>query len=188
MDIRTLIFAKTHEWEYEKGISDNKFDKGGKTNDGITYNHYNAYCFEVLGRQPTYEHFITMPKADIMEFYVRVWKRMSLDGIGNTLLAGICFDFGFNSGFAKREIQEVLQQLGYKIEADNVFGPKTISCLNDAYKKYGFGLADLILSARLYYVTSLVYKDETQFAFLKGWFNRIMDFRAFVLKYEKSFG
>lgn len=182
MDTSKVFFSKTYQWEYEKGITDNKLDKGGKTNDGITLSHYNAYCQEVLGRAPSYEHFVAMPKEDILKFYGRVWRRMGCDKIDNPLLAGICFDFGFNSGFAKREIQEVLQRLGFKITADNVFGNQTVTALNTAYKLHGYGLIDLIFAARITYVSELVYRENSQIAFLKGWLNRIMDWREFVLE------
>jgi lysozyme family protein len=172
-----VIFSKTHQWEYEKGITDHKLDKGGKTNDGITLGHYNAYCMEVLGRKPTDEHFLSMTKAEILKFYARVWQRMGCNKIENPLLGGICFDFGFNSAFAKREIQEVLQGLGYKIQADNVFGPVTIAALNHAHRQYKYGLLDLIFAARISYVSSLVYREYDQIAFLKGWLNRIFDWR-----------
>lgn len=176
-----IIFSKTYQWEYEKGISNHKNDLGGKTNDGITYDHYLAYCLPVLRRKPTPEHFESLTKGEIMQFYARVWLRMGCDQINNPVLAGICFDFGFNSGFAKREIQEVLIQLGYKIQADNIFGPQTIQALNHAHKLYRYNLIDLILSARLTYVTELCYRNITQLDFLKGWFNRIMDWRQFAL-------
>lgn len=175
------IFNQTYKWEYEKGISDNQNDKGGKTNDGITYKHYTAYCQQVLGRSPSYEHFLSMSKDDVMKFYNRVWLRMGCDKIQNIILAGVCFDFGFNSEFAKREIQEVLQGLGYKIVADNIFGNQTITALNDAFNKYQYGLIDLILSARIAYVSSLVYKEISQLEFLKGWLNRIISWREYAL-------
>jgi lysozyme family protein len=174
-----LIFQQTWKWEYEKGITDNPNDHGGKTNDGITFDHYSRHCQEVLGRPPQYSHFLTMSMTEIFKFYQRIWQRMGCHMIKNSVLAGICFDFGFNSGNAKREIQEVLQKLGYKIAADNVFGPATLAALNHAYSVYGEDLIDLIFIARLNYMSELAYREQSQITFIKGWFNRVADWRIF---------
>jgi lysozyme family protein len=99
------------------------------------------------------------------------------------MLGIVCFDFCFNSEFGKREIQEVLQKLGYRIASDNVFGSQTYAALNSAFNRYGYNLIDLILTARLQYVSELVYRDQSQMTFIKGWFNRIADLRVFVQKY-----
>lgn len=181
--MKELIFKQTWKWEYERGISDNPNDKGGATNDGITYDHYTRYCMDVLGITPSYTHFLTMSMVEIFKFYQRIWERMGCHMIRNQVLAGICFDFGFNSGNGKREIQEVLQKLNYKIDADNVFGPATLSALNHAFFVHGEKLIDLILVARLTYMADLVYRDMTQIGFIKGWFNRVADWRIFSKTY-----
>lgn len=181
--MKDLIFAQCHKWEYEKGITNNPLDTGGATNDGITYKHYLAYCFEVLGIQPTFEHFKNMTQTEIIKFYERVWVRMGCHLIQNQVLAGCVFDFGFNSGNGKRETQEVLQGLGFSIDADNVFGPKTIATLNYAYRAFGADLVDMILIKRLSYVQEVVFKRNNQIAFIQGWFNRVQDWRNFAKKY-----
>jgi lysozyme family protein len=178
--MKDLVLKQTYKWEYDKGVTNNPNDTGGATNDGITYTHYQQYCQEVLGIMPHYEHFKAMSFADIMKFYNRVWVRLGCDKIKNEVLAGLCFDFAFNSGNGKREIQEVLQRLGYKIQADNVFGPQTIMTLNQAFEAYKADLIDLILIARLTYVSELVYTRRNQVTFIQGWFNRIADWRLFA--------
>jgi lysozyme family protein len=178
--MKDLVLKQTYKWEYDKATTNHPDDTGGLTNDGITYDHYQRYCKELLGIDPNYDHFKKMPYADIMKFYNRVWVRLGCDKIKNEALAGLCFDFAFNSGFGKREIQEVLQRLGYRIQADNVFGPQTILTLNQAFDAHGADLVDMILIARLTYVAELVYMRRNQMTFIQGWFNRIADWRVFA--------
>jgi lysozyme family protein len=180
--LNAAIFSQTLKWEREIGTSNNPNDKGGWTNDGITYKHYIAWCYQVLGRMPSDEHFKSMTAEEIQKFYKRIWERLGCQNIDNILLATVCFDFCFNSAFGKREIQEVLQKLNYSITADNVFGQQTYAALNTAFKKYGYDLIDLILIYRLQYVSELVYSEISQMTFIKGWTNRIFDLRSHVQK------
>ena len=178
--MKELIFAQTLKWEAEKGISDNPNDLGGATNDGITYKHYQAYCMEVLGIVPSFAHFKAMKPQEIMKFYDRIWRRLGLDGVENKVLAGNCFDFAFNSQYGKREIQFVLRDLGYTlIIVDNVFGPATVKALNDAFKQYGTDLIDMILMRRLNYLYNFIIRMPNQIEFVKGWMNRVTDWREF---------
>lgn len=181
------IFEQVYKWEYEKGISDNKNDKGGRTNDGITFKHYNQLCLKVLNRPPSVSDFESLSKDDIRRFYEYSYAVISCDKIESELLAGVCFDFAKNSAYGKREIQKVLQSLGYKLKADNIFGPITIGILNKSAKNEGIvKLCNAILDRRENYVKSLAEKDATQQDFLKGWLNRINDWRQFVIQNQNS--
>ena len=176
------IFKQAMKWEFEKGISNNPNDKGGPTNDGVTWAHYQENCERVLNRLPTWKHFITMTAAEIRQFYARIWDKVNCDGIENAAVAFACFDFSVNSKWGKREIQRVLLAQGYDLKADNYFGPVTIAAINDNVFEHGAAsLINAIYDARERYLKSLVVGDVTQQEFEKGWFNRVRDGRTFAL-------
>lgn len=177
------IFQQSLKWEQEKGLSNDPVDKGGLTNDGITWAHYNLLCLKVLKIKPTKEHFTQLREKEIKAFYQYSWNLLGIDDIQNTAVAAVCFDFALNSQFAKREIQKVLIEFDYKLYADNAFGPITIVALNNATAKYGAKrVVAAIMDAREAYLRSLVKRDKTQKKFLKGWLNRVNDWRVFAEK------
>lgn len=180
--MESKYFEQSYKWEAEKGLSDNEADKGGITNDGITWKRYEQVCKRVLGVKPTRERFEQLTKQEIKQFYDYSFKQIGFDKIDNKVVAAVCFDFALNSAFGKREIQKVLQGMGYILKADNIFGPVTLRILNRAVRIEGaYNVCWAILVARQRYVESLVVKDESQRVFLKGWTNRIEDWKQFVL-------
>lgn len=177
-------FAQIYKWEAEKGLSDKKNDKGGVTNDGITWVRFQQICKIVLKEEPTRERFEALTRDDIVKFYTFSFENIGCDKIENPLLAGVCFDFALNSSKGKREIQKVLYELGYRLKIDNIFGPITLRCLNKACKAFGaLKVCNLILAQRQKYVEMLVERDETQKVFFAGWINRIEDWKKFVKEY-----
>jgi lysozyme family protein len=163
------IFKQTLKWEIEKGTTNNPLDTGGWTNDGITYVFYQNLCRTVLGVSPNKVHFATLTAAEVQAFYTYIWKYCRLDEVENMIVAGCCFDFAFNSGFGKREIQKVLQTYGFKLRADNVFGNISIGILNKAVQERGALKVCLdILDARQRYIESLIEKRPSQEVFRKG--------------------
>jgi lysozyme family protein len=181
------IFEQSHKWERENGTTNDPADKGGWTNDGITYKHFYSNCKVVLGVEPTDDRFENMSLDDVKLFYNRIWERMMLDKVDNALIAGVCFDFALNSGYGKREIQEVLMIYGFPIAPDNIFGPKTIAALNKAVIVHGVAkVSKDILDQRLKYVQGLVKKTPSQVRFIKGWTNRINDWRNYANNYVKT--
>lgn len=176
------IFQQTYKWE--KGFVNVEHDKGGLTNDGITYKFYVAWCSKVLGFPPNLKHFKKMTMTEKRKFYNHLWERLMLDKVKNPIVAAVCYDFCFNSGMAKREIQKVLQGYGYVLAADNILGPITIGTINRAIQDKGHLVVSLdILNARQQYVESLVERDATQAKFLKGWTNRINDWKEFAINW-----
>lgn len=183
------IFEQSYACEYEKGTSNAKNDKGGLTNDGITWDNYFARCKIVLNRRPTKAHFKALTKAEIKAFYRYIWDLMQLDNIKSPVVAGICFDFALNSKYGKREIQEVLHDdYQYtRVKADNIFGPITIAAINYAVSQFGSKrVATDILDKRQRYLNSLVKADKTQENFINGWTNRVESWRDFTAKWLKE--
>lgn len=180
------IFEQVYKWEAEKGLSDNKNDKGGLTNDGITWDRFKRVCKPVLGCLPTKERFEALTKEDVQAFYKYSFNNIGCDKIENETVAAVCFDFALNSAYGKREIQRVLVGLGYALRTDNIFGPITIRILNNAAKYIGVEkLCLAILAARQRYVEGLVRRDPSQRVFLAGWTNRINDWKRFVINNSK---
>ncbi len=178
-----VIFKQVLKWEAEKGLTNDPDDAGGLTNDGLTWKHYYLLCKRVLNIEPSLAHFEAMPKADISAFYWYSYKESNCAAIEDKLVGAVCFDFAVNSKFAKREIQRLLREVGYDLNADNVFGPLSIAAINQATKRFGtVAFCKMILDKRTMYVNGLVKRKSSQKKFLKGWLNRINDWREFVAK------
>lgn len=177
------IFEQSYKWE--KGLVNHPNDKGGWTNDGITIKFYNTWCRVVLNTKPSNEHFSKMKKyPHIFKFYSHLFERVLCHRISNWVVSAICFDFILNSGMARREIQNVLRDIGHtEVIADNIFGAITIGALNEAIEKIGaLKICELILDKRQAYIEMLIERDKSQEVFRKGWMNRINDMRDFVKK------
>lgn len=171
------------KWEREVGLTNQKNDKGGLTNDGITYSTYLSLCKKVLNVEPTKKHFEALTIQDVYVFYNYIWYILRCSDIESVPVAACVFDFGVNSDGAEKQIQRMLIGYGYKkVIADGVMGPVTVRAINAAEWMLGAEKVCLdILSVRQRYVESLVVKDKKQADFIKGWTNRINDLRKFVL-------
>ena len=172
------IFKQALKWEQEVGLTNDPADKGGVTNDGITWEHYFALCKRILNVVPTLAHFKTLTEVEVHAFYAYSFAEINCDKITNTVVAAVCFDFALNSLYGKREIQRLLKGLGYTLNADNEFGPVSISAINRATETMGAAaFVNAIMDRRVAYVQQIVKRDSTQKKFLAGWLNRIADWR-----------
>ena len=175
------FFKTSFDFEFEPKVSDLKNDKGGLTNDGITYDFFKLYCKKTLGVEPTVEKFDVLTRDEIRQFYSVIWDRLNCDDISNSVVSYMVFDFALNSEKAVRQIQRLLKLYDYNLKDDNVFGPVSRGFLNAAITiKTAKKVATDILNTREDYVRSLVQRDATQAQFLPGWLNRINTLRRMV--------
>ncbi len=184
------VFQQVYKWEKEKGISNDDADKGGMTNDGITIDYYYALCKKVLNMKPTADGFKKLTVEQVRAFYTYSFNYINCHRIIDNIVAAVCFDFAFNSQFGKREMQQLLQKMGYRVVDDNIFGNISIDAINSATKTIGTQkMIDRIMDARIAYLNSIVKRDATQKKFLEGWLNRCKDWRNWAsLEIEKRKG
>lgn len=146
----------------EGGYTNNKNDKGGTTNYGITKNVALMYGYNVAN--------ITKEQAKDI-YYKRYYLKNKLDKVHSNKIALSILDWNINSGiWAIKKAQLTLNNLGYMIRIDGIIGQKTIDCLNavdvDVFLNEYHRIQELFYKA-------IVNNNPTQKVFLNGWLNRI---------------
>lgn len=173
-------FAEAHEIiSLNEGnkITNDKHDKGGLTNAGITYPFYRDRCERVFKVKPSLAHFKALSDEAKQEIYKDYWNGLALDMIYNSLIAAFIFDFCVNSGKAIREIQEMLNaKFGCNVKIDNVLGLETIAAINIITSSKAELLYCEMKLTRLKYMWELGMEDKTQRTFWPGWFKRVLFF------------
>lgn len=164
----------------EGGYSNDKDDKGGATNYGITQGTLNAaYNDKIV----THNNIKKLKKDEAKKIYeVRYWKPSKAD-IMSVPLCILHFDAAVNhgTGGAGKLLQRTLNDYGASLTIDGVVGEKTIKALKSKDDKYGV----LILSRkycdeREKYYYSIVAANPSQNKFLKGWLNRLKRNRELI--------
>lgn len=135
--------AINHLFKLEGGYSNNKFDKGGATNYGITQKTYNAY----LKKQNLQNKKVKdITKEESMSIYYReYWLPSGANKITDFKLAYLLFDSCVNHG---------------------------LGCGKSLYKKSNGDFQKFIDLRREKYL-AIVKNNPTQKIFLKGWLNRL---------------
>ncbi|MFA9396552.1 MAG: glycosyl hydrolase 108 family protein [Halodesulfovibrio sp.] len=158
---------------HEGGFSDEEHDSGGKTNKGITIFTYRSYAQKLFKIEPTVEHLKKITDEQAYLIAKTYWDSVRADEINDPELAYLLVDFKFNSGQAVRVLQETLVSMGASIQADGVFGSRTLRVLNS------FDSKEVYINyreARKNFYRNRCESDPTQKRFLNGWLNRCATF------------
>ena len=142
---KDLNFQKAIKYLFklEGGYSNNKYDKGGETNYGITQKTYSAYLKKQNIQNKTVR---TITKEEATKiYYEEYWLLSGANKITDFKLAYLLFDSSVNHG---------------------------VSCSKRMYKNSQADFNKFInLRREKYY--SIIKNNQTQKIFLKGWLNRI---------------
>ncbi len=150
--------------KWEGGYSENKDDRGGATNKGVTI----ATFRQVYGQDKT--------KADLKAltdkqwayiFKTLFWNKCKGDDIADQSIANLLVDWTWNSGVIN-PVKKLQRILG--ITADGIVGKKTLAALNNRSPLPIFGA---LKQARIAYYKAIVARDKSQQKHLKGWLNRV---------------
>lgn len=150
--------------KWEGGFVDNKRDKGGATNKGITLNTFRLY----FGKNKTVTDLKRMTDAQWDYIFLKgFWDKFCASSIASQAVADACVDWAWTSGPAvvKLRVQRILG-----VRVDGVIGPKTLAAINHADPKVLF---ERIRERRLRFVNNIVAQHPDQKVFLKGWVKRI---------------
>ena len=184
-----LLLPKILRWE--GGFVDDPADSGGATNKGITLATYKAYRKAHKMKMPTVADLKKITDDEVLailkEFY---WDKMRADEINNQSIANLCVNnlWGSGTGYIKT-IQGVLG-----VKQDGVVGPVTIAKINNwnpqsslfdrlwsRRKKF---FEDIVASSIQSYerkngrkATERELMTYTKKRFIKGWLNRLNDFK-----------
>ncbi len=143
-------------FESEGGYSNNPYDKGGKTNYGITHSIYDEWNRRHKLPLKDVKNITKKEAADI--YYEWFWKESGANNIEDLREAYLLFDMAVNSGphNAKRVFKE----------SDG-----------DIYK---------YLENRKQYYRNIAKENPSQAVFLNGWMNRIKDLEKNINKIINS--
>jgi len=155
-----------------KGFSNHPDDTGGATMCGITLKTYSTYRKKKGQREPSVDDLKKITLCEWLDVLkILYWDKMKADNIINQSIANLCVDnvWGSGAGYIKN-IQRVLG-----VTADGIVGPKTLSAINGHPDKRDL-FGKLWEKRRLFYVNLTVARPSNN-TFLKGWMNRLYDFK-----------
>lgn len=152
----------------EGGYVNHKNDKGGCTNKGITLGTLRQF----YGYGVSCDDIKELTDKEAAEIYKKgYWDPCYGDKIECTRVAQILVDWAVNSG-VKTAIKAVQKIVG--TTPDGIMGPITLNAINT----YGpHTLFDKIKEARIKFYEDIVKENPSQKVFLKGWLNRIDEFK-----------
>lgn len=178
--------------QWEGGLSDHPYDRGGLTAYGASINFVEGIAGTQSGRDFLRQIGVRLPiTKDSMRqitsdqaaamFKREFWSSLRLDDL--PLRPAVClYDMAVNSGpsasvrIAQRGYNRCVMH-GVKLNADGILGPLTRKALAQATD----AIINAILDARVTFVEDIVRNDESQRVFLEGWLNRINGLRVYVM-------
>lgn len=177
--------------KWEGGFVNDPVDRGGATNKGVTIGTFRSYRSKKGLPAPSVQDLKDISDAEWMDILKTLyWDRWLADNIKNQSVANLLVDWVWGSGVHGIKIPQRI--LG--VVQDGIVGPKTLAALNNMDEKEAF---DKIWDARKKFFESIVnnsvakYKAEnpdateatllkvTQKRFLRGWMNRLNDYRFY---------
>ena len=166
----------------EGGYSDNTYDKGGKTNWGITEATLSAaYRAGIVPHNNIKD--LTVEEAKTI-YKVNYWDKCKCGNLPKPL--DLCvFDTAVNcgTGTSSKFLQEAINKaVGANILAtDGIIGPMTLGAIEGWLSRYKIDctfpilfLCNMFLDQRLQYYSNIIANNGSQLVFLRGWLNRVL--------------
>lgn len=160
-------------FKWEGGWADNKNDRGGKTNMGVTLATWKQVGYDKNGDGLIdAEDLKLITRQDVVNVLRdHYWNRWKADRIQNQSIANILVDWVWGSG----SWGIIIPQRILGVTADGIVGPKTLAAVNNYPDQEG--LFRLIFAYRLQFINDIVKNDPSQKVFHKGWINRLNDYK-----------
>lgn len=165
-----LLAPKIAKWE--GGFVNHKYDRGGATNKGITIGTFARYRADRGLEKPSVDDLRDISDEewmDVLKTYY--WDRWRADDINNQSIANLLVDWLWASGvYGIKYPQQVLG-----VVSDGIVGKNTLGAVNnypDAEE-----LFERLWNRRKDHFEAIVRNNATQGVFLRGWLNRLNDFR-----------
>lgn len=166
-----LLAPKILKWE--GNFVNDPSDAGGATNKGVTIATWRSVGYDKDGDGDIdVQDLKLLTTDDVINRVLKphYWDRWQADKINNQSIADILVDWVWGSG--KWGI--VIPQQLLKVTPDGIVVPKTIEALNKANPEELF---KNIWWARYNYLQKIVNTRPANKKFLKGWMNRLNDFK-----------
>lgn len=169
---------------WEGGKVNDKDDKGGLTNKGITYLTYKELCTKVYKVEPSKSHFDSLTSDEVGLMVEYFWKKSTANGsVNSQKVSEAITTWRWGSGqqgliWFQKMLNECFDT---KLLEDGIIGIKTCAKINALDDFYVFRMA---LKYRKERFEKICKSDPTQTKFLKGWLNRLGSFAKKHNEYE----
>lgn len=165
-----LLLPKILKWE--GGFVNDPVDRGGATNKGVTIATWKAVGYDKDGDGDIdIDDLRKLSITDVQHVLkTQYWDKWQADKINNQSVADILVDWVWGSG--KWGI--IMPQRILGVKDDGKVGAITLNVLNTQNQKELF---DKIFYARQKFLLSIVKNNPSQQRFIKGWMNRLVDFK-----------
>lgn len=162
--------------KWEGGYVNDPVDKGGATNMGVTLATWNLVGYDKNNDGKIDSTDIRLLKKEDFNLVLKkYWEKWRADEITNQSIANLLVDWYWCSG--KWGIAIPQRIIG--VSDDGVVGTKTLSKLNELIGLDANALFDKIHSARAKFLDDIVKNNPSQKRFLKGWKNRLSEFKFY---------
>lgn len=160
--------------KWEGGYVNHPNDKGGPTNKGVTIATWRKVGYDKDGDGDIdIDDLKLLSNEDIVNRVLKpfYWDKWKADQIKNQSIANLVVDWVWGSGtWGIKFPQRILE-----VKDDGIVGPKTLDTLNN-YPDQSELFKKLWLRRKQHF-EDIVKADPTQDVFLKGWLNRLNDFK-----------
>lgn len=163
--------------QHEGGYVNNKKDKGGATNFGVSLRFLKSAGIDINHDGEVNEaDILALNKEKARDVYRREWwDKYDFAKIKNKYIAAKIFDLAVNMGSATavKILQKSINKLAKPpLVVDGIMGDKTIGMLNQLTDKIDMLLMNEIRrNAALYYMSLIQHNGDLQI-FAKGWLRR----------------
>lgn len=158
--------------KWEGGYVNHPNDKGGPTNKGVTIGTY-SYYRKLKGLQtPSVTELKYISDAEWLDILKTLyWDRWQADNINNQSIANLLVDWVWGSGvYGIKYPQQLLH-----VVVDGIVGVNTLTAINNYTNQEE--LFHKLWNRRKQHFESIVQRDPSQKVFLKGWMNRLNDYK-----------
>lgn len=151
----------------EGGFVDNKNDRGGATNHGVTQRVLSNW--QTAHGKP-YKDVRALTRGEAAEIYRALyWNAARCDELPEAVRE-IQFDAAVNHGSTRAN---KLLQAAAGVDEDGVIGEKTMAAVNEMDARL---LKARYLAARYRLYGDIINRDRSQLVFMAGWMNRMKGF------------
>ncbi len=156
--------------KHEGGLTNDKNDRGGITNFGISLRFLKNMGFDINHDEVIDDKDVTsLTRDEAIEIYRKNWwERYGYDKITDLKVATKVFDLAVNCG--SLQAAKLLQR-AVNVEDDGILGPITLKATNSM--NGDVVINRMRIEARKFY-EGLVERNPKLHVFLKGWLNRAM--------------
>jgi len=162
----SLDKALEHLLEEEGGWSNHPSDRGGKTMYGVTQGTYDDFRRK---KRRLLQSVRQVTKEEARELYQTEYWEASGCHLLPWPISYLTFDAAVNSGPGRAT---KWTQAGLGVQPDGRVGPATVAVANQVVERGTGSVLLAIVDQRVQFLSKIIRNDESQLAFLLGWWRR----------------